>query len=72
MGTFLGTAAPKTKKAVMYDEKYATLDYTSSSVGMMGGGATGSGGARYPGNQRSDLPYSNVGSGSMEEYSKTP
>ena len=64
MGTFLGTATPKPKKGVIYDEKYATLDYTpqSSSVGMMGGGATG-GGATYHGNQRNDLPYSNVGSG---------
>ena len=65
MGNLFGAAASKPKKNLLYDEKYATMEYIpqSSSVGRMGGG---SGGATYSTNQGSGLPFSNVGAGERE------
>ena len=62
MGSLFGTSTSKPRKNLIYDEKYATMDYIpqSSSVGRIGGV---SGGVAGSGNRAGRLPYTSVGSG---------
>ncbi len=59
VGSLLGSAGTKPKKNLVYDEKYATMEYIPQPSSRMGGGGFGS----YYETQGSGQSHTSIGSG---------